>query len=328
MVVIEAHGDVLIEEVRKPSTVVGHLAGARHARDIRMGQRMRILEIEEAVAEHQFEVIRARRINTRGHIVVLVVDGIDDDATGRDVESLRVVSIAAEAIDVRPIVLTTELEVAINTLELRRELVFPASIRQIDRNSIALVDSRQVLRRVSDVRSLLQIRFGLDVHPAEPDVEACTFAHHWTQDQTTRHGEALRTRLIRAGGQSRIVGKDPVLPPEMVIGDRVHQPYTTAGLIDIPLGLFEVFLLRRPVSRRQSKGNGVVTSTKEVVLTEIVLDVDILERDLIISKRDVATEEPARPVIDLEADTHITDAGTTDHLAVLCLGSVVLRIGS
>ena len=116
-----------------------------------MGQRMRVPEVEEALAEHQFEVIRARRINTRGHIVVLVVDGIDDDATGRDVESLGVVSIAAEAIDVRPIVLTTELEVAINTLELRRELVFPASIRQIDRNSIALVNSRQVLRRVSDV---------------------------------------------------------------------------------------------------------------------------------------------------------------------------------
>ena len=37
VVVIETHGDVLIEEVRKPSTVVGHLAGARHARDIRMG---------------------------------------------------------------------------------------------------------------------------------------------------------------------------------------------------------------------------------------------------------------------------------------------------
>ena len=71
-----------------------------------------------------------------------------------------------------------------------------------------------------------------------------------------------------------------------------------------------------------------MTSTKEVVLTEIVLDVDILERDLIIGKRDVATEEPARPIIDLEADTHITDAGTTDHLAILRLGSVVLRIGS
>ena len=126
VVVIETHGDVLIEEVRKPSTVVGHLAGARHARDIRMGQRMRIPEVEEAVAEHQFEVIRARRINTRGHVVVLVVDGIDDDATRRDVESLGVVSIAAETIDVRPVVLTTELEVAINTLELRRELVFPS----------------------------------------------------------------------------------------------------------------------------------------------------------------------------------------------------------
>ena len=151
VVVIETHGDILIEEVRKPSTVVGHLAGARHACDIGIGQRMRIVEVEEAVAEHEFEVIRARRINTRGHIVVLVVDGIDDDATGRDVESLRVVSIAAEAIDVLPIVLTTELEVAINALELRRELVFPASIRQVKRKCTTLVNRRQVLRRVSDM---------------------------------------------------------------------------------------------------------------------------------------------------------------------------------
>ena len=59
-------------------------------------------------------------------------------------------------------------------LELRRELILPASIVQLNAHSIALVDDRQVLLSVADGIVPLEVRLSLAVECAESYMEAHT----------------------------------------------------------------------------------------------------------------------------------------------------------
>ena len=59
-----------------------------------------------------------------------------------------------------------------DTLELRRELILPASIVQLYAHSIALVDDRQVLLSVADGIAPLEVRLSLTVQATEAYVEA------------------------------------------------------------------------------------------------------------------------------------------------------------
>ena len=60
-----------------------------------------------------------------------------------------------------------------DTLELRRELIFPACISQLDIHSRVLVDDRQVFLGVVDRVAPLEVGLSLAVECAEANVEAC-----------------------------------------------------------------------------------------------------------------------------------------------------------
>ena len=108
----------------------------------------------------------------------------------------------------------------------------------------------------------------------------------------------------------------------------MHHADTTAGLVDVRFGLIEVLFAGRAVSRGETEGNGVVSSTDEVILAEAVLEVDILEGDLVGSEGCIPTEVPVLTVVCLEANAHITEADTIIHRTIELLCSIVLRIGS
>ena len=226
----------------------------------------------------------------------------------------------------RPVVLAADLDVVEDPLELGRELILPAGIRQVERHSVALVDGGEVLLRVGDVRAALEVGLGLHVHTAEADVEASSLGQHGAPDKTTRYGVAL-CALVGAGGESGVVSEGTILPPDVVVGDGMHDTDTTAWLVDVCFGLIEVLLAGRAVGRGETEGHGVVTGADEVILVEAVLQVDVLEGDLVVREGSISTEVPVVTVVRLEADTHIADTDPIVHRAILRLGSFILRVG-
>ena len=107
-VVVQTEGDILVEEVGKPRAEVTHATSFRKINTWQTGSNgclvlgvgITVVEVEETIAEHEFQIVVVGVVNTGAGIVVLVIARIDNDTTCRNIETVGVVAVTAFASNV------------------------------------------------------------------------------------------------------------------------------------------------------------------------------------------------------------------------------------